>query len=332
MTIKEDNKSTKAGDSESKRLLALDQEEKFKELQTEEVLAAEQALSRAHASARNSWERASAIVREYRPVASYLWRMVHSVLGKADKIGKPDPIMFDMLRPFLNVAAVDPTLSEKGEVPASIDEAVKRIGFDTAAAICVLHGVCRRVSFSLVQRIWGPIIDDALLRARVGYHIGERAKIIGKGRGMLAGFSGRAGLAVQIASSDMNKAQQALEGLAAGMDIRVMGLNIYGCDPLQVAAMILASAGVSKEAAIGVASFSENGKGISPKSTQFNWLSTFAITEFLRIGDHSQIDSRYWKALALDETDRREIQTHVTKIIRKGHGWGWVCESHLTNY
>src|SRR5262249_2756915 len=156
--------------------------------------------------------------------------IVHSILGKSDKIGKPDPIMFDAMRNLIWLAADDPKLGKQaGKGELNLDAAVKLIGFDTAAALCVLHGVCRRISTTLIERIWMPIIDDALIRAQIGYMIGSHCAPFGKGRGLLSGFCGRAGLAVQIASSDMTKAQRALEGLAAGMDIRIAGLNIYGC-------------------------------------------------------------------------------------------------------
>ncbi len=319
-------------ESDSQKLTALSQEEsKLAELQVEEVVAAERALANAHATARDSWEKASRIVRDYKPVSPYLWRIVHAVLGKPEKIGKPDPIMFDAMRKLVQLAARDPKLGAKKEERMTLDVAVKAIGYDTAAALCVLHGVCRRISTTLIERIWVPIIDDALLRAQIGSQIGGYCPAFGKGRGLLAGFCGRAGLAVQIAAADMTRAQRALESLAAGMDIRVAGLSIYGCDPLQVSAMMLASAGVSAEAAFGVAGFSENGRGITPKTPSYLWLSTFSATEYLRMDEEKRIDERYWRALGINDATRAEIRTDVQKILRKGHGWDWLCQSQAAD-
>jgi len=299
-------------------------------LQADEIQIAADALAKAHAGARNSWDKANRLVRDFRPVASYLWRIVHAVLGKNEKLGKPDPIAFDAMTPLMRMASGDKTLSGNTSEAASLEESLKRIGLDTAAAVCVMHGVCRRVGHATVERIWRPIIDDALLRAHIGFLVGSKAPQFGKGRGLLAGFCGRAGLAVQIASSDAKVSQRALEGLAAGMDIRVVGLKTFGCDPLQVAAMMLASAGVSTEAAIGVASFSDDGRGVPTKGMQFLWLSTFAIVEYLRIDEPERIEPAYWKALGIDPGHKGEIIAEVSKLQKKGHRWDWICDKQLT--
>lgn len=275
-----------------------------------------------------SWDVAAAVVKKYRPVPWILWRLIHGLFGKPGKTGKVDPIAFDLVRPLILNASKDKTLMKSESLKAGsftrLDEAADAIELDVCAALCVVHGVCRRISVSLAERVRRPILDDALMRAQIGYHVGRHSDRFGRGRGILAGFSGRSGLAVLIASGDMTQAQRALEGLASGMDIRRVGITVYGCDPLQVAAMTLSAAGCSIEAAFGVASFSGEGKAVNAKSEEFLWLSAFAISEHLRMGTTEQIEERYWEALGYQLADRAAIKEKAKILQRKGPSWGWI--------
>jgi len=306
-----------------------DENESLEEMQVEELqggaLDAARHQIQSTGVAAGSWEVAGNIVRNFRPVPWILWKVVRSVFGKSSQIGKPDSIVFDIVHPLVVQAARDKSLGgAEDAMSLSLEKAVQLTGTDTAAALCLMHGVCRRISSTLSERIWRPILDDALLRAQIGMFVGGNLERFGRGRGMLAGFSGRSGLAIQIASGDMNKAQRTLEGLAAGMAMRDVGMTIYGCDPLQVSAMTLAAAGVSSDAAIGTASYSTEGKNIPPSSTQFLWLSAFAIAERLRMGDVDRVENRYWDAFDLNQARRGELKQKVQQLQRKGHHWGWV--------
>lgn len=303
----------------------------LEEVQLGELKLAEQQLARETITQKDSWSVASRTVRDYKPVSGYLWRIVHAVLGRGEKTGSPDPMIFDALRPLIFEAAADLRLGNPSSKVSTLDDAVGTLGIDTAAAVCVVYGVCRRISATLSERLWRPIIDDALIRASIGYIIGQKVTDFGRGRGMLAGFSGRAGLAIQIAASDIQKAQRALEGLASGQPMKDVGTTIYGCDPLQVSAIMLASAGVSPDAAFGVAAYSNKGKNINPKSISNIWLSVFTIAEQLRVSEADLIDPKYWRFLGLEQSDQSEIRSKVDLILRKGHNWEWLLfsQEHL---
>jgi len=299
----------------------------LEEVQLGEVQVAEKQLTRATGEKKESWLLASRTVRDYKPVSGYLWRIVHAVLGRQDRLGKADPMIFDALKPLIFEAAADPRLGDPKTKVTSLDTAVGVVGIDSAAAVCVVYGVCRRISATLSERLWRPIIDDALIRASIGYLIGAKATEFGKGRGVLAGFAGRAGLAIQIAASDIQKAQRALEGLASGQPMKDVGTTVYGCDPLQVSAIMLASAGVTVEAAYGVAAYSNQGKDILPKSAANLWLSVFTIAENLRVASVDKIEPKYWRALGIEESAQREIISEVDALLRKGHNWQWMLSS-----
>jgi hypothetical protein len=301
----------------------------LEEVQLSEVVVAERQLAKSAEAKRDSWTVASRTVRDYKPVSGYLWRIVHAVLGKPDKIGSPDPMLFDALKPLLLFACRDPRLGTRGFSGTTIDSAVNTLNPDVAAAICVIYGVCRRISGTLTERLWRPIIDDALIRASIGYLIGKKCPKFGAGRGLLAGFCGRAGLAVQIASADSTKAQRALEGLAAGRPMKDVGISVYGCDPLQVSAMVLASAGVTAEAAYGIAGFSNNGKNIKVGAPAYFWLSVFSVAEYLRITEPENVSEKYWLDLGFEKEDREQLRRDVSTLLIKGHNWDWLLESQV---
>jgi hypothetical protein len=280
-----------------------------------------------------SWETATEIVRNFRPVPYILWRMVNAVFGRhavqkaMGPFGTPDHITFDPVQYLIINAAADKTLGgEQGakDPPKSLEQAVKLLGADVTAALCVLHAVCRRISASLSERVWRPILDDALMRSQIGYHVGGFQSKFGKGRGMLAGFAGRSGLAVLIASGEVALAQRALEGLAAGMDIKDVGLKVYGCDPLQVAAMTLTAAGCSFDAGFGIASYSQGGAGAAPGGEQFLWYSAFSIAENTRMGKSELVDPRCWKALGYNESDKGTLKSQMQALQRRGPAWQWL--------
>jgi len=282
-----------------------------------------------------SWRRAASIVRDYRPVPWLFWVIIRSVYGKRHELGNPDPLAFFHVRTLLKQAIQDPVLGDGTTLPEdapapSLVHLVGKLGSDVCAALCFMHAVCRRVSSSLSERVWRPILDDALLRALIGYYVGSRALHGGAGRGMLAGFSSRSGLAIQIASGKSEQAKEALSGLAAGLDMRKVCFKVYGCDPLQVAALALIAGGCNRESAEGISSFEKAQVAFSSDDERFVWYSLFSIVEKLRMGRGQEVEPRMWQALSLSESALPHVMKKVQEGQRRGHGWRWVTSSQLS--
>lgn len=278
-----------------------------------------------------SWEVANHLVQDFRPVPWIVWKLIRSVLGKPGRVGEILPVAFDAVDKLVYQAARDKTLgkalgdeaSEAGNLP--LTKVIGAIGGDVAVAVCFIHCCCRRVALRLHERVWKPILDDALLRARIGYHLGAAAPGFGAGRGMLAGFAGRLGLAIQISSGDLAKAQQALEALAKGIEISEVGLETYGCDPLQVSALSLTAAGCSRDAALGTASYSMGADTqLDRGSEEFKWFAAFSIVEMLRIGREKDITSEMWGALKVSGESKIELVQNTKSAQRRGSGWQWM--------
>ena len=283
------------------------------------------------------WEIAAEIVKKVRPVPWLLWNIIHSVYGRATELGQPDPMMFTPVNALLLYAAGDKTFDSFDQGASSgpawevklLSEAVEILGEDVSAAVCLVHAVCRRISKMLPERVWRPILDDALLRARIGYYVGTQAPVFGAGRGLIAGFAGRCGLAVQVASGDTVAASKALTGLASGKDMSKVCNAVYGCDPLQVAAVSLISAGCNHDIALGIATYNSTRRSTVPSTVQARWLAAFDIVENLRMGRASAIAESTWRELEYDETTKEYLHKLVSQLQRSGHGWRWMVKPFI---
>jgi hypothetical protein len=164
------------------------------------------------------------------------------------------------------------------------------------------------------------------MRAGIGYFVGTMCEDFGPGRGMLAGFAGRVGLAVLIASGSSEQAQNAIALLAGGKPIEAVALDLYGCEPLHIAAMVLSAAGCGRESVLGIAAYSlsESDK-VGLNRSQRMWLAALTITERVRAGETDKVPQADWELMGYEvEEERHELSEIVTTLKRRGHGWGWM--------
>lgn len=275
-----------------------------------------------------SWQHARDIVQQFRPVPWFIWRLSNFALGKSGTNRSLSEGMVFGLRRLMFAAASDPSLG-KGEKVSSVRQALEIVPSDVVAAVAVLYAVNKRLSSSQHERIWRPILDDAILRARLGLMIGARDESFGAGRAILAGYAGRCGLAILIAQGQLEQARSALEMLATGSEIKKVGFSIYECDPLQVSALTLTAAGCGRDAAFGTVSYSIEPQfrtSISGESEeQQRWLSAFSVIEALRAGKLNEVSWPFLERYQLtDPQEQEEILADAKKIIRRGHGWNWL--------
>lgn len=278
-----------------------------------------------------SWRIAASMVNRYRPVPQLVWPIVHAVYGRSGEIGEPDPLMFSTVSQLIIRASADRTLHPDSLDAKSISlpEAIRTIGTDVAAAICLIHAICRRVSNTVSERVSRPILDDALLRAHIGFYVGRLSRSCGPGRGLIAGFAGRCGLAVQIAAGDTEQAGRALTGMASGQEMSEICNNVYGCDPLEVAALSFISGGCCRDIAFGISSYSKKGKEQLLDSEQKKWLALFTVIEGSRMGQGAQLDGELWETLGYDAARKEELGALIVKAQRRGHGWQWITQPQL---
>lgn len=290
----------------------------------------EQAISEQYpslaANGAQSWTIAREVVQNFRPVPWFVWRLSNFVLGKPGQINPVSEGLVFGLRRLLFAAASDATLGSGMKVN-NVRRALEVLEPDVVAAIAVIHAVCRRLSSYQFDRIWRPMLDDALLRSQIGLMVGQNQPSFGAGRGMLAGFAGRCGLTILLASGSLEQAREALEMLATGAEFREVGAKLFGCDPLQVSAMTLSAAGCGRDAAFGTVNYAAKVdlEKVVENEEQLRWLAAFTITESVRTGKLSELDPRLWEVFDLDPVSAaEELQNRVRTMVRRGHGWHWI--------
>ncbi|MCB0321306.1 MAG: hypothetical protein KDD60_10295 [Bdellovibrionales bacterium] len=271
-----------------------------------------------------SWSAARSVIEEFKPVPWFIWRLSNFVLGRPGSIGDVSEGLVFGLRRLMFALGSDETVGV-GEKVNSVRKALSVVESDVIASASVIHAVCRRLASKEHERIWKPILDDALLRARIGHDVGARCPGFGSGRGMLSGFAGRAGLAILISLGDLNKARRSLELLATGRTIKETGFLVYECDPLQVSAMMLTAAGIGRDAAFGTVNFSVGGQFESLETDeQRRWLAAFEIIENMRMVGGTNVTDEAWAQMNFDEEAQVELRATVKTLVRRGHGWQWM--------
>jgi hypothetical protein len=273
-----------------------------------------------------TWSIASKVVRKVKPIPWIFWVMIRSVYGSSRVKIQPDPMMFSVVENML-ARSLDDKYLTKNQSSISAKGTTGRVnmlGYESVASLCFIHSICMRVSKNINDRIYRAIIDDALIRARLGCIIGLNSSYLDIGRPMLAGFAGRAGLAVQLASGTDDQARKALSGLATGKDISKMGIEVYGCDPLQVAALTLVAAGCSKNIAFGISAFSLPPSLSEPNPELDLWLNMFSAVEYLRMNKLEMITEECWTSLGLDSAASEAVINCGQNLFRTGHDFGWI--------
>lgn len=274
-----------------------------------------------------SWQLSRELVLKFQPVPWFIWRLSNFVFNTKGKPNSASEGLVLGLKKLILSSAKDSVLGKGGNI-TDTRQALKEVSSDVLASVSVIHSISRKLSTYPFDKAWRPILDDAVLRAHVGFFVGHVNPNFGAGRGMLAGFAGRCGLAILIATGTSEQADKALSSLAQGKSLKMAGLEVYKMDPLQVSAMTLSAAGCGKDAALGTVAYAsrEDDPDLAALSEeQKKWLSAFTVTEAVRTSNIETVASEHWTRLGFEsEEEKEELKVLVKMLIRKGHGWGWL--------
>ena len=284
-----------------------------------------------HAEDREGWELATEMVLKFKPVPWFVWRISNFVFCKQGHSKElNDGFIFGM-RKLVCTAAMDPFFGGANNTTLSTRDAVKILSPDVVGAVAIIHSICRKLKGKANARIWESMLDDAILRAKIGCIVGDTIPDFGSGRGMLAGFSSRSGFVLSVAMGNEQQAKSALDQLAFGKSPREVGVNVYKCDPFQVSSMLLLASGCGRDAAIGTAGFFANtatgANGVIGAETaeERKGHAAFSVCESIRRQEEGKISESDWEVLGLTNEFKREILVEDAKeIVRRGHQWNWL--------
>ncbi len=267
---------------------------------------------------------AAEIVTSFKPVPWFIWRLTNFVFSPGAKRDLPEGFVLGLRR--LLFATASDELFGSGEKVNSLKQSLQILSPEMVGSVSAIHAICRKLSSKGLERFWRPALDEALLRSRIGYLTGLHQTDFGGGRGFLAGFVGRVGLAILIASGDEERAQAMFEDLSLGNDLGEVGKQIYGCHPLHVGGMLLSAIGCGGNACFGLVAFlSATPLEIISNFEQRQWLASLTIIEAIRNGAIDQVAQDHWEVLNLDNRERRDHIVNVSRpYVRVDHGLHWL--------
>jgi hypothetical protein len=272
-----------------------------------------------------SWTIADQLVGEFNPISWSLWRLIGFIMSRGVRINSVPPGMLLGYLRFLKLVGGDPVLGTSVELNTTA-LAAQHLKSDIIAATLFIHSISCHLHPRPLKKIWGGMLDDSLLRARIGLELGKHASDFGSGRCLIAGFAGRAGLIVLIATGTHQQAARTLQSLARGGDIVQTGLDVYSIHPFHVIAHIMLRGGLGMDSAVGVLSFG-NSAFVPSNDLQLQWRAVSRIIETARTSTYDRLTAEDWERASLLDPDKRDdFKDQAKLILRKGHGWLWITE------
>ena len=273
-----------------------------------------------------SWEKSKAIVQKFSPVPWFVWTLSNYIFSRQLKGKKvPEGAYFGFKSLLLN-AASDKVLGIGQEVKEH-RKAASILTPDVFGSTVIIYSISRKLKSQENYKFIIPLLEDAYLRAQIGFFLGKLDDDFGAGKAMLAGFAGRLGILVLIAQGTTEQATKSLEKLANSESINEVGKSVYGCEPLHVSAFTLTASGMGKDAAFGVVNFGCGLKLIASDTLiQKKWQILMFIIEKIRFGKASEVSPEYLAELKSNLTMEDLIELEeVTKEIQKDSGsWKWM--------
>lgn len=270
-----------------------------------------------------SWIRSKVLLKEFPPVSWTVWRLCKFVFGQSKGASVPPVGLLMGTNKIMGSLCMNEVLGV-GEPMESLGKATSDLDPSIIGATLVLHNICRRLSTKELKNVWATMLDDALVRARIGLELSRGNVDFTLGRGMLAGFSGRIGMVVLIASGNHQQAYQCLQRLATGGLFKEVGMEVYGIDPNHVTAQILILSGLGQDPAIGTLAFG-NEKFKVTKEEQNLWRAAMVIIDASRMLQYEKVTEEDWERFDLPSGEKRERFCSLVKgITRKGHDWDFL--------
>jgi hypothetical protein len=274
-----------------------------------------------------SWDIARNIVQKFDPVPWFVRRLSQISLAK-EQIGKPVPsgavVGLDKL---LCLAANDAMLGSGNSV-VNATQAKKVLRADEFAAVAIVHSICRRLKTPKFQKMWYPLLDQALVSAQIGYCLGVKHPDIGGGKGLLGGFAFKIGLLILMVNGTQTTGNRCLDKLMKGVGISEIGTKLYNCDPLYVSACILTAIGCGGDSALGLIAYSscKSEQDEAPQNQGHKeWFTLIKVLELIRLNRSEEVLEDEWNCLGFDDrAERHEVEDVVQLIKRRGHGWRWL--------
>ncbi len=253
---------------------------------------------------------------------------------------KPDEFVkylgFTGLNPSCLLDAAEIPIDGQAANADSVHQAVHTLGVRFAAFVLATNVTVRTVLKGRppIGSGWKELLQTTATDMEIGYKLGLRLETIGFEGGMILGFARYAGLGLlSIAHKDSYKIWKR-EFQRQGYVDRDLELQLFGCEPYQVSALVLQTLGLGTEIAFGsaIALGRLDPKHLQVEPNVMKWKSCYEWLLALKEGRNypGDLEIRNFFPKIVPPKDRNQkntvlevLYTEVAKIRRDGSRWTW---------
>ena len=284
-----------------------------------------------------TWQVAQDIAQRRLSIASSFYNLVRAGWSGTIELA-------EMVR-MISFAGVNPScLVEAAELPKpndngivakrDLESAIITLGLRFSTLVLAVNATVTSILSAKPPTGWRKLLENMISDIHIGYFFGLRSNELGMEGGALIGFARNAGLGLLMADnpqsyrSYMSIKRQNLEVTQAQL------LELFGCEPYQVSAILLQSLGFGTEAAVGAVCglSSLNIDKITLDYSTTKWRAAFLWVEALKAGRDYPAEIKMRNAFpALRPSPDRKIKNpalemlyvEVARIRQGGSPWLW---------
>ncbi|MGI6523711.1 MAG: hypothetical protein ACOX2O_00220 [Bdellovibrionota bacterium] len=282
-----------------------------------------------------TWDVAREIVAERMVMPNSLLYLIRSAWnGNIDITEFIRLVAFSGLNASCLLTAAE--LRTSGETPPLplLEKAIDLLGIRFSGLVLAINATVRAILITKPPTGWRKLLEDMMTDIHIGYCFGNRSNELGTEGGALVGFSKMAGLGILMAHDPKSyRDYVALQRQSIKISSEGM-LELFGCEPYQVSAMLLQSLGFGVHAAVGAAcGLSKlNTDQIELNYTATKWRAAFQWIDALREGKDypAELTARHaFPALKPPQDNTKKnialetLYVDVVRVRQKGSHWMW---------
>ena len=262
------------------------------------------------------------------PVINPIQRICQTTIGHPERINKLLEGAIIPLRRVVIACGQDSFLAEgiaRDGNPPSARQVLETLPSDVIAASLVLYSVDRRLRGRLIESVGEAFLNEALVRAAMGFVVGDGLDRFGRGRSMLAGFSSRAGLAMIVSEGTEAQAAELINQIEVSDSLQRACVSVYEVDPLHVGALVLLAAGCGMTAYSGILGCSTSHSAPPSGDAEILWWAVHLLIDQVATKSFEEIPEIVWETLGFtDLPERQDIYNVMHGVSAREYRWSWL--------
>jgi hypothetical protein len=198
-----------------------------------------------------SWGEALALCRKQLNIPPQLTRLMRS--GWASELNPQEFLRllgFSRFNPSCLIEAAKPNISTTSGA-GGVLEAVQFLGIQFSAAVVGINYVVRRLLITKPPPLWKSLLVEVMTNVEIGQKLGAKVPALSESVGALLGFARMAGQLIMMAENAPLYKQ--VHFMPNKKERKKSLLQYFGCEPSQIAPLVLQQLGFGTDIAVGAA-------------------------------------------------------------------------------